>query len=135
MKLCGWLLLAGGTLLCGGVLLLCLWSEPDGIPAASGDERTLYLFSQGWKAREETRQEITVPDCEDAVFAAYAALQARQGMPLKHYEGKRAVRYLYRLEQSELYAELMTADGILIGAACLDPGSHTLLDIAGKPFT
>ena len=105
LKLRGWLILLGGTVLCGGVLLLCLSSEPDGIPADSGDERALYLFAQGWKVREEEQQAITVPDCEDAVFAAYAALQTRQGLPLEHYEGKKAVRYLYRLEQSELYAE------------------------------
>ncbi|MCR5717720.1 MAG: DUF4830 domain-containing protein [Oscillospiraceae bacterium] len=118
--------------LCAGVFLLLRREQADGIPAETSEDREIYLFSQGWKGRELTAREITVPDTDDAVFAAYAALQETQGLPLSRYAGKRAVMYVYRLEQSPLYAQLLVADGRLIGAMCTDPAAHDLLGISGK---
>lgn len=134
MKMRNAVLILVGAAICAGLALFRLPEQNDGIPAATAEERQIYLFSQGFKGREETAQEITVPDTEDAIFADYAALQEAQGLPLAAYAGQPAVQYVFRLEQSELYAELLVSDGILIGAMCCDPAKHTMLRINGKPF-
>ena len=133
MKWRYWVLAGMGIVLCAGVWWLASPDELSGIPAGTEEERMLYLFAQGFKGREQSAQEIIVPDCSDAVFADYAALQTAQGLPLEQCSGKPAVRYVYELEQTNLYAELLVADGMLIGAMCCNPAKHEILAISGKP--
>jgi hypothetical protein len=133
MKWRYWVFAGMGVALCAGLWWFATPDEPSGIPAGTGEERMLYLFAQGFKGREQSVQEITVPDVSDVVFADYAALQAAQGLPLAEYSGKPAVRYVYTLEQTDFYAELLVADSILIGAMCCNPAKHEMFTISGKP--
>lgn len=122
--------------LCAAALILSHREQPPQtltIPAAAEPERIAYLRSQGWEGELLSSQAVIVPQ-EDAVYAEYAGLQRRQQLPLYAYTGKRAVVYTYALENTELYAELLTADGILIGAQCYSPEEHITLDIRGKTF-
>lgn len=134
MKLHPVLILTAGIGLSIGCLLFCLHDRAEPIPAGTETERQLWLFAQGWKGREISMQEITIPDADDPVFAAYAAMQAEQGLPLERYTGQAAQRYVYELEQSPLYAELLTVDGALVGAMCCDPADHTMRRISGRPY-
>lgn len=115
----------------GCFLLLCTKKPPDGIPAVTDTDRQIYLFTQGWKAEETCIREVCIPDADDPVFAEYAALQEQQGLPLAAFTGQTATRYTYRLAQSELCAELLCADGIVIGAARFDPATGRLYSIRG----
>lgn len=127
-----------GVLLAGAVILCGVWGfsrhdKPTGIPAATETDREIYLFTQGWKGEPDPDERtVIVPDAADAVFAPYAALQAQQGLPVADFAGKTAQVYTYRLYQSELYAELLCADGELIGAMCYDPAAPEMLSIQGK---
>lgn len=125
------LALPAAVLLGTGVLMM-RHAPQEGIPAAQEDDRRVYLFMQGWKGDEIAVQEVTVPESDDTVFSEYAALQESQGLPLARFRGECAVRYTYQLRDSALYAELLAADGILIGAACYDPETHVWLDIQGN---
>lgn len=127
----GLLLILPAAVFLGVGVLLMQPGTPEGICAAQETDREIYLFTQGWKGEQIAAQEVIVPDGQDAVFADYAALQTAQGLPLSDYAGHSAVRYTYRLRDAPLYAELLTADGILIGAACYDPETHVLLPIQG----
>lgn len=130
-----YLVLGGiGIALCAGLFWFGKPAEVSGIPAGTEDERLLYLFSQGFKGRELSAQEIVVPELSDVVFADYAAMQEMQGLPVGAYCGRSAVRYVYELEQTELCAELLVADKVLIGAMCCDPGKHTMLTAAGEVY-
>ena len=134
LKLRYGILIVSGILLCAGLALFRLPGRAAVIPAATAEERQLYLFSQGHKCREETMQAVIVPDAADAVLSDYVSMQAEQGLPFADYAGQEAERYVCRLEQSELYAELLVCDGILIGAMCCDPAKHTMLRITGRPY-
>ena len=134
MKLQAVILITTGVVLTAGILLLHLPERETPIPAATETDRQLWLFAQGYKGREISAEEIVVPDPEDPVFADYAAMQAEQGLPLDRYAGQPAVRCIYELEQTPLYAELLVSDGVLIGAMCCDPAEHTMRRISGKPY-
>ena len=103
--------------------------EPLTIPAATETERTAFLRSCGWDASLFATQTVIVPD-EDAVYTDYAALQRVQNLPLDRFAGKRAVLYTYTLRDSSLCAELLTADGVLIGAQCYLPEQPQPLPVA-----
>lgn len=118
--LVGWLFAAG----CG--------KNPAGIPAAQASDREIYLFTQGWKGYECAVREVIIPAPDDPVFVEYAALQEAQGLPLAAHTGEQGFCYTYELQQSGgLYAQLLTAGGELIGAACYDPESGALYGIGG----
>ena len=135
MKLQPVIILTTGLALTAVVLLLSLPERQTPIPAATETDRQLWLFGQGYKGREISAEEIVVPDTEDPVFSGYAAMQAEQGLPLERYAGQPAARYVYELEQTPLCAELLVADGQLIGAMCCDPAAHTMLRIYAEPFS
>ena len=127
-------------MLVGGLaLVLCHAGRREAampqIPCAVEEERLSYLAQKGWHGELLGSRAVIVPDVQDAVFSDYAALQVQQHLPLAGYAGKRAVEYTYRLEEEPLYAQLLCADGILIGAACYTPGEGDLLTIGAVPFT
>ena len=108
--------------------------KPAGIPASTPDERLVYLFTQGWKGEEIAAVEVMIPEPTGVGYHAFAELQAMQNLPLTRFAGRKAMRYTYRLAQSGLYAELLCADGILIGAMCYDPLSGEMRTIRGDAY-
>lgn len=93
------------------------------VPAATEEQRIAFLRSEGWEAAPIGTQAVTIPQ-PDGIYADYAALQAQQQLPLTEYIGQPAMLYTYALSGTDLVAELLTADGILIGAQCYDPELH-----------
>lgn len=108
--------------------------EPVTIPAGTEEERLCFLRSEGWEGTLAVSQGVIVPE-ESAFPAAYAGLQQSLGLPLAEFAGKSAVLYTYSLRHTALCAELLTADGVLIGAQCYDPETHCTLDLRGEPFS
>lgn len=106
----------------------------DTIQAATEFDRSAWLVTQGWNAELLTSRAVTVPFTFDNSYQTYASLQIQQRLPLQEYAGKHGILYTYQLENSPLYAELLTADGILIGAQCYLPEESITLDIHGKEY-
>ena len=104
-----------------GALCLGIWlwmsrpPEPKMIPAGTEDERLAFLNSLGIEGMLLSEQRVTVPG-EDAVFADFAALQRLQMLPLAAHTGEAGTVYTYRIAGSSFRAELLCADGLLIGA-------------------
>ena len=88
-----------------------------------------FLWLLGWDASLFATQTVIVPD-EDAVYTDYASLQRVQNLPLDRFAGKRAVLYTYTLRDSSLCAELLIADGVIIGAQCYLPEQPQPLPVA-----
>ncbi len=141
MKRCvKYLLILPPLLLCG--LALCLsHGSPVGtateIPAATEDERIRWLASQGLRAELLGSQTVTVPLDFSGSYAGYAALQEHLQLPLAAYAGEAAACITYKITDSEpqMYAELLTANGLLIGAQCYLPEEGVTLDMQGHVFT
>lgn len=100
------------------------------IPCAGEEARIAYLAAKGWHGTLVGSRAVIVPDPEDLVFAPYAQMQVQQHLPLAEYAGVRAVEYTYALGEADLYAQLLCADGILIGAVCYVPGETDLQPLA-----
>lgn len=121
-----YLLIAPPVLLCAAALYLSHWTpaqtHPD-IPASTEEERLSWLAVQGIDAEPIASQAAVIPSDFGGIYAEYAALQETQGLPLAEYAGESAVctTYLVKGHEPLLYAELLTADGILIGAQCYAP--------------
>ncbi len=141
MKRCIKYLLAVPPLLICAAAVCFSHSNPHSkhlkIPAATESERLSWLASQGLEAEKLTSQAVTVPMDFSGVYAAYAALQTSQLLPLAAYAGERAVCTTYEIRESEplMYAELLTADGILIGAQCYHPEEGKTLTMQGEYVT
>ncbi len=93
------------------------------IPASTEEERLSWLAMQGIDAEPIASQTAVIPSDFGGIYAEYASLQEMQGLPLAAHAGDTAVctTYLVREHEPLLYAELLSADGILIGAQCYAP--------------
>ncbi|MDE5767987.1 MAG: DUF4830 domain-containing protein [Oscillospiraceae bacterium] len=126
------------------------------IPAVTEDDRSAWLLSQGWDGTLHSSRPVVIPDISDIPdsgnpgnsdnfnnFNKYIALQEMQNLPFAQYTDAHGIVYIYELNASDydqssenpvLYAELLTADGILVGAQCYHPGQDSeTLDMQGKP--
>ncbi len=128
------LILPPALLCCIAVILSHQKKAPaaDLIRAATESDRSAWLMLQGWHGELLQSRAVTIPYEITEIYAEYAALQTRQRLPLMQYAGKHGIVYTYQLEDSGLYAELLTADGILIGAQCYQPGEGRTLDLHGR---
>ncbi len=107
------------------------------IPAETQAQQLEWLTAQGIEARQAQTQQITIPTDFSGNYANYAALQEQQQLPLRKYAGKPAICVTYHIENSAqpMCAELLVADGILIGAQCYAPERSETLTMQGEPFT
>ncbi|MDE6088155.1 MAG: DUF4830 domain-containing protein [Oscillospiraceae bacterium] len=123
------------------------------IPAVTEDDRSAWLLSQGWEGELHSSRPVVIPDISNILdsgnpgnsdnFNHYISLQEMQNLPFAEYAGAHGIVYIYELNSSDydqspetpvLYAELLTADGILVGAQCYHPGQDSqTLDMQGKP--
>ncbi len=131
-------LIAPPLLLCAAAV--CLSHESGNakqdIPAATSAQRTQWLAMQGISAQEIHAQQVTIPAEFTGSYAVYAALQDVQELPLAVHAGECATCITYRVTEREplLYAELLIADGVLIGAQCYHPEEGITLTMQGAPF-
>ena len=124
------LLLPPALLCCVAILFHQQKNAPRMIRAVTETDRSAWLMLQGWHSNFLSSRPVAIPE---NFPESYSHLQELLHLPLHQYAGKHGVLYTYQLENSSLYAELLTADGMLIGAQCYDPEQQTTLDFQGKP--
>ena len=78
-------------------------------------ERVEFLESYGWTVGEEPvrEAEVRIPDEFDAAYEEYNALQQTQGLDLEEYKGRRAMLYVYSVENDPSGEEGVTASLVL----------------------
>lgn len=135
-----YLLIAPPLLLCAAAVYFSHSSSAgtqQEIPATSEEQRLQWLAMQGLRGEMLHAEHITVPAQFSGCYADYAALQEFQQLPLAAYAGMSASCITYEITDSDplMYAELLTADGILIGAQCYHPEDGITLTMHGKPYT
>ncbi|MBE6851629.1 MAG: DUF4830 domain-containing protein [Ruminococcus sp.] len=127
-------------LICALAVRLCR-SNPSSrmqkIPAATETEQQQWLSEQGLQTEKISVQEVTIPHDLGENYMNYAALQEHQMLPLSEHAGSRAECITYEITNaaSQMYAELLVADGILIGAQCYAPENGVTLTMQGTPYT
>lgn len=90
---------------------------PENAPveASTETERISYFASHGWDVEEISSKDITIPADFSEEYSEYAALQDRQGMPLREYAGKSGKLYVYEVRNyspsdSRMLAELLVCE-------------------------
>ena len=119
------------------VIILTFLSNHNGKPAsvsasiscASEEERRDYLTSLGYSFDKNVKKKkITVPSEFNEVYEKYNGVQKEQGFDLEKYKGKEAVLYTYNItnykDNKNVIADLIVADGMLIGADLCDPSAE-----------
>ncbi len=112
-----------GCVLCALVALLTgLWlrSEPPAVtdPIRNAADCQSFLLKHGI-AVEPTPlvlQNITLPTVYNAAYEAYAALQERQGLPLREYAGRQATLYVYEERLQGALLTVITCEGEVVAA-------------------
>lgn len=81
----------------------------------TNEDRIALLSSYGWQvaATPTTEMEVQIPKEFDAAYAAYNALQQKQGLDLRKFAGKRAMLYTYALDSYPTGMEGVTASLLL----------------------
>ena len=95
--------------------------ENTPIAASTETERISYFASHGWDVDEISSKDITIPADFSEEYSEYAALQDRQGMPLREYAGKSGKLYVYEVRNyspsdSRMLAELLVCDGTAVAS-------------------
>ena len=89
--------------------------EVSCVAASSVGERMDYFASHGWEVEEIAEKDITIPEVFSAAYEEYAAMQDKQGLPLRDYAGRNAKLYVYEVknyspENRKMLAELLVCD-------------------------
>ncbi len=76
-----------------------------------------YLGALGWQVEPEPLEvkHLVIPRSFTGAYAEYAALQARQGLPLSEYGGMEAVRYSFRVRNHPSGGDDVVADLVVCG--------------------
>ena len=101
---------------------------PAQISCASDEERAAYLTSLGYRFKKDYEQKsVTVPQTFNDVYTEYNDILQQQGFDLEPYKGKQVTVYTYQItnykKNKNVKADLMVADGVLIGADLCDPSA------------
>lgn len=96
---------------------------PASPPIAASDvgERMDYFASHGWEVEEIDERSITIPVDFTQIYEEYAAIQDKQGLPLREYAGKNAKLYVYKVknyspESRNMLAELLVCDNTAVAS-------------------
>jgi hypothetical protein len=109
------------------VLLFPERTDPHRVPesahvaAATVSDRIDYFASHGWEVEEIAGRAVTIPTDFSQVYEEYAALQDKQGLPLREYAGRNAELYVYEVknyspESRKMLAELLVCDDTAIAS-------------------
>lgn len=82
---------------------------------ATNEARVEFLKSYGWEVEEVPKSEVEVriPDTFDAAYEEYNALQKTQGLDLEKYKGRKAMLYVYPVQNDPSGEEGVTASLVL----------------------
>ncbi len=115
------------VVLAAAALLLLLPSDESASAGSfdavvkTNEQRVRYLESFGWKVSQDPIEEqaVTIPKDFSQVYAAYNALQKKQGFDLKKYAGLQAVRYTYEIANHPTATGRVVADMIVYRGAVI----------------
>ncbi len=96
-------------------------SERIHVAAATFSERIDYFASHGWEVEEIAGKDDSIPQEFSGVYEEYAAIQDRQGLPLREYAGKNARLYVYEVknyspENRKMLAELLVCENTAVAS-------------------
>ena len=91
------------------------------VSAADISQRTDYFASHGWEVEEISEAPVTIPSVFTGIYEEYAAMQDRQGLPLRKYAGRSAVLFTYEVknyspESKRMLAELLVCDDTAVAS-------------------
>ena len=91
------------------------------VSAADISQRTDYFASHGWEVEEISEAPVTIPSVFTGIYEEYAAMQDRQGLPLRKYAGRSAVLFTYEVknyspESKKMLAELLVCDDTAVAS-------------------
>ena len=90
-------------------------------------DRISLLQNYGWEVAEEPLEimEVRIPQEFDGVYEEYGELQEKQGLDLKKYSGKKAIRYTYKVNnydgEEEVVANIIVFKNKLIAGDICSP--------------
>ncbi len=103
-------------------------------------DRIRVLESLGWQVKEEPLEfmEVQIPEEFDEVYSEYNEIQIKQGMDLKKYAGKRAMRYSYQITnyptgEAGIIANILVYKNKLIGGDVCSPQLNGFMHGLSKP--
>ena len=91
------------------------------VSAADISQRIDYFASHGWEVEEISEAPVTIPSVFTGIYEEYAAMQDRQGLPLRKYAGRSAVLFTYEVknyspESKKMLAELLVCDDTAVAS-------------------
>lgn len=91
--------------------------------------RIEYFESHGWEVEEISEKNIIIPADFSEAYEEYAAIQDKQGLPLREYAGREAVIYTYEVknyspDNSKMLAELLVCDNTAIASVVYGNGTE-----------
>lgn len=91
------------------------------VDASSVSRRIDYFASHGWDVEEISGKDITIPAEFTEEYEQYAAIQDKQGLPLREYAGKPGKIYVYEVRnfdpsEQHMLAELLVCDDTAIAS-------------------
>ncbi len=89
----------------------------NGINGKTKRDRMAYIYSLGYRASNETKTEIVIPNEFSETFNEYNKNQILAGFDLSEHKGEKAILYSYPLEDEtdEVYLNLIVIEGEIIG--------------------
>lgn len=89
--------------------------KSDFVAAAEVSDRITYFALHGWEVEEICSKNVTIPEDFSPAYEEYAAVQDKQGLPLREYAGRDARLYVYEVknyspESRKMLAELLVCD-------------------------
>lgn len=100
----------------------------------SNDDRVDFLEEFGYKVDESPIDivEVTVPQKFDSVYEKYNDVQRAQGLNLKRYAGKNAIRYTYKINnykdaKGDVYANILIYNNNVIAGDVYSTGANAFL--------
>lgn len=131
-----------GAFMCGYILMDPDFKGEQKIPdnppvdASTADKRADYFALHGWEVEEISSKDITIPSEFSEEYEQYAALQDKQGMPLREYAGESGKLYVYEVKNyspsdNQMFAELLVCDDTAIASLVYsDNGDGTKLSVS-----
>lgn len=95
--------------------------ESAPVDASTVSSRIDYFSAHGWEVEEISGKNIIIPTDFSTAYEEYAAIQDKQGLPLREYAGRDAKIYVYEVknykpQNEKLMAELLVCDDTAIAS-------------------
>ena len=109
--------------------------ESAPVDASTASSRIDYFAAHGWEVEELSGKDITIPSDFSESYEQYAALQDKQGMPLREYAGKSGKLYVYEVKNyspnnKKMLAEIIVCDDTAIASLVYsDNGDGTQMSV------